>query len=99
MTVAYNTGKQRTTGFRPFYLINGREAESTLDTMFLFCPDDVDGDYIAKVIAKVEESRQLARTQTLKAKIKTVYVMTQNTEQYFMLREISCVFIHQSKKS
>ncbi|GFV32556.1 transposon Tf2-6 polyprotein [Trichonephila clavipes] len=37
VTFAYNTAKQETTGFTPFYLLHGREAETTLDTMLPFC--------------------------------------------------------------
>ncbi|GFX24649.1 transposon Tf2-9 polyprotein [Trichonephila clavipes] len=36
VTFAYNTAKQETTGFTPFYLLHGREAETTLDTMLPF---------------------------------------------------------------
>lgn len=32
VTFAYNTSKQESTGFTPFYLFYGREAEKTLDT-------------------------------------------------------------------
>ncbi|GFX29904.1 hypothetical protein TNCV_4750321 [Trichonephila clavipes] len=31
VTFAYNTAKQETTGFTPFYLLHGREAETTLE--------------------------------------------------------------------
>ncbi|GBN48124.1 Transposon Ty3-I Gag-Pol polyprotein, partial [Araneus ventricosus] len=44
VTFAYNTAKQETTGSTPFYLLHGREAETTLDTMLPVCPDDVDND-------------------------------------------------------
>lgn len=70
VTFAYNTAKQETTGFTPSYLLHGREAETTLDTMLPFCPNDTDGDYISKIIARAEESRQLARVQTLKSQDK-----------------------------
>ncbi|GFS35035.1 hypothetical protein TNIN_129761, partial [Trichonephila inaurata madagascariensis] len=41
-----------------------------LDTMLPFGPNDVDDDYIGKIIARAEESRQPARVQTLKAQDK-----------------------------
>ncbi|GFU79201.1 transposon Ty3-I Gag-Pol polyprotein [Trichonephila clavipes] len=62
VTFAYNTAKQETTGFTPFYLLHGREAETTLDTMLPFCPNDFDDNNITKIAARAEESRQLART-------------------------------------
>ncbi|GFW11499.1 retrovirus-related Pol polyprotein from transposon 412 [Trichonephila clavipes] len=63
VTFAYNTAKQETTGFTPFYLLHGREAETTLDTMLPFCPNDFDDNNITKIAARAEESRQLLRAQ------------------------------------
>ncbi|GFX86538.1 retrovirus-related Pol polyprotein from transposon 412 [Trichonephila clavipes] len=55
VTFAYNTAKQETTGFTPFYLLHGREAETTLDTMLPFCPNDFDDNNITKIAARAEE--------------------------------------------
>ncbi|GFW20908.1 retrovirus-related Pol polyprotein from transposon 412 [Trichonephila clavipes] len=70
VTFAYNTAKQETTGFTQFYFLHGREAETTLDTMLPFCPNDFDDNNITKIAARAEESRQLARVQTLRAQDK-----------------------------
>ncbi|GFW85439.1 hypothetical protein TNCV_144841 [Trichonephila clavipes] len=70
VTFTYNTAKQETTGFMPFYLLHGREAETTLDTMLPFCPNDFDDNNITKIAARAEESRQLARVHTLRAQDK-----------------------------
>ncbi|GFS77821.1 transposon Tf2-11 polyprotein [Trichonephila clavipes] len=70
VTFAYNTAKQETTGFTPFYLLYGREAETTLNTMLPFCPNDFDDNNITKIAARAEESRQLARVHTLRAQDK-----------------------------
>ncbi|GFS68723.1 transposon Tf2-6 polyprotein [Trichonephila clavipes] len=70
VTFAYNTAKQETTGFTPFYLLHGREAETTLDTMLPFCPNDFVDNNITKIAARAEESRQLARVHTLRAQDK-----------------------------
>ncbi|GFV66162.1 retrovirus-related Pol polyprotein from transposon 17.6 [Trichonephila clavipes] len=70
VTFAYNTAKQETTGFTPFYLLHGREAETTLDTILPFCPNDFDDNNITKIAARAEESRQLARVHTLRAQDK-----------------------------
>ncbi|GFX88042.1 transposon Tf2-6 polyprotein [Trichonephila clavipes] len=70
VTFAYNTAKQETTGFTPFYLLHDREAETTLDTMLPFCPNDFDDNNIIKIAARAEESRQLARVHTLRAQDK-----------------------------
>ncbi|GFX96043.1 hypothetical protein TNCV_2289331 [Trichonephila clavipes] len=70
VTFAYNTAKQETTGFTPFYLLHGRETETTLDTMLPFCPNDFYDNNITKIAARAEESRQLARVHTLRAQDK-----------------------------
>ncbi|GFW69968.1 transposon Ty3-I Gag-Pol polyprotein [Trichonephila clavipes] len=45
------------------------EAETTLDTMLPFCPNDFDDNNITKIAARAEESRQL-RVRTLRAQDK-----------------------------
>ncbi|GFU62997.1 transposon Ty3-I Gag-Pol polyprotein [Trichonephila clavipes] len=70
VTYAYNTAKQETTGFTPFYYLYGREAETTLDTMLPFCPNDFDDNNITKIAAGAEESRPLAPVHTLRAQDK-----------------------------
>ncbi|XP_055944510.1 uncharacterized protein LOC129975469 [Argiope bruennichi] len=72
VTFAYNTAKQDTTGFTPFYLLHGREAETPLGTMFPLCPHEFsqEDDYVSHLINKAEESRQLARARTVEAQKK-----------------------------
>ncbi|UYV60240.1 hypothetical protein LAZ67_1000522 [Cordylochernes scorpioides] len=70
VTFAYNTAKQDTTGFTPFKLIHGREAETTVDTLFPNPHEDPQEDYSQKIASRVEETRQLARLETLKAQEK-----------------------------
>lgn len=61
-TFIYNTVKQVKTGFPPF-LLHGQVAETTLNMIFPFCPDNADDVYIAKTITIVEESRQNSHAQ------------------------------------
>ncbi|UYV70147.1 hypothetical protein LAZ67_7001968, partial [Cordylochernes scorpioides] len=70
VTFAYNTAKQDTTGFTPFKLIHGREVETTVDTLFPNPHEDLQEDYSQKIASRVEETRQLARLETLKAQEK-----------------------------
>ncbi|GBN27531.1 Transposon Ty3-I Gag-Pol polyprotein [Araneus ventricosus] len=67
VTFAYNTAKQETTGFTPFYLLHGREAETTLDTLFPYSIHDSENEYVRRLVTQAEESRQLARIRTLEA--------------------------------
>ncbi|GFY50676.1 transposon Ty3-I Gag-Pol polyprotein [Trichonephila inaurata madagascariensis] len=69
VTFAYNTAKQEITGYTPFYLLHGREAETTLDTVFPYIADGSENDYVSRLITRAEEFRQLARIRTLEAQL------------------------------
>ncbi|UYV71998.1 K02A2.6-like [Cordylochernes scorpioides] len=59
VTFAYNTAKQKSTGFTPFFLVHGREAETPLDVLFpKLLPED--DDFIQTLGARAEEARKLA---------------------------------------
>ncbi|GFY46521.1 transposon Ty3-I Gag-Pol polyprotein [Trichonephila inaurata madagascariensis] len=70
VTFAYNTARQDTTGFTPFFLTFGREAETTLDAMFQGPIEYTAPDFVAQLVTQAEESRQLARIRTLEAQEK-----------------------------
>ncbi|UYV72938.1 hypothetical protein LAZ67_10001233, partial [Cordylochernes scorpioides] len=61
VTFAYNTAKQETTGFSPFFLVHGREAETTLDSLLPYHDNDDVGDYVQHLITTAEEARHLAQ--------------------------------------
>ncbi|UYV64788.1 K02A2.6-like [Cordylochernes scorpioides] len=61
VTFAYNTAKQETTGFSPFFLVHGREAETTLDSLLPYHDNDDLGDYVQHLITTAEEARNLAQ--------------------------------------
>ncbi|UYV84587.1 hypothetical protein LAZ67_X002728, partial [Cordylochernes scorpioides] len=66
VTFAYNTAKQESTGFTPFFLVHGREAEPPLDVLFpKLLPED--DDFIQTLGARAEEARKLARIHSMKA--------------------------------
>lgn len=67
VTFAYNTAKQESTGFSPFLLVHGREAETTLDTLFPCEPNDFGDEYVQLIATQAEEVRQLARIHILKS--------------------------------
>ncbi|GFU84686.1 retrovirus-related Pol polyprotein from transposon 17.6 [Trichonephila clavipes] len=75
--------------FTPFYLLHGREAETTLDTMLPFCPNDFDDNNITKIAARAEESRQLARVHTLRAQDKDR--RRYDSKHQMVLRRLSAV--------
>ncbi|GFY59401.1 LAM_G_DOMAIN domain-containing protein [Trichonephila inaurata madagascariensis] len=70
VTFAYNTARQDTTGFTPFFLTFGREAETTLDAMFQEPNEYTAPDLVARLVTQAEESRQLALIRTLEAQEK-----------------------------
>ncbi|UYV80091.1 hypothetical protein LAZ67_18001653, partial [Cordylochernes scorpioides] len=61
VTFAYNTAKQETTGFSPFFLVHGCEAEITLDSLLPYHDNDNVGDYVQHLITTAEEARHLAQ--------------------------------------
>ncbi|UYV72881.1 hypothetical protein LAZ67_10001063 [Cordylochernes scorpioides] len=67
VTFAYNTAKQGSTGFSPFYLVHGREAETPLDLLFPKFPSEDEDDFIQTLGSRAEEARQLARIHTMRS--------------------------------
>ncbi|UYV70456.1 K02A2.6-like [Cordylochernes scorpioides] len=66
VTFAYNTAKQESTGFTPFFLVHGREAETPLDVLFpKLLPED--DDFIQTLGARAEEARKLARIYSMRS--------------------------------
>lgn len=65
VTYAYNTACQETTKFSPFFLVYGREARTTLDTMMPYRTNEQLEDYSTLVTCRAEEARQLSRHRTL----------------------------------
>ncbi|UYV82719.1 hypothetical protein LAZ67_22000665, partial [Cordylochernes scorpioides] len=66
VTFAYNTAKQESTGFTPFFLVHGREAETPLDVLFpKLLPED--DDFIQTLGARAEEARKLARIHFMRS--------------------------------
>ncbi|UYV64979.1 hypothetical protein LAZ67_3002638, partial [Cordylochernes scorpioides] len=67
VTFAYNTAKQESTGFSPFFLVHGREAETPLDLLFPKFPSEDEDDFIQTLGSRAEEARQLARIHTMRS--------------------------------
>ncbi|GIY67356.1 hypothetical protein CEXT_22901 [Caerostris extrusa] len=58
-----------------------------LDTVFSFCPDEENDDYISKIISRAKESRQLIKLLNRGLKTKTIDGIQLNIEGYPMLLE------------
>ncbi|UYV71905.1 hypothetical protein LAZ67_9001013 [Cordylochernes scorpioides] len=67
ITFAYNTAKQESTGFTPFFLIHGWEAETTLDAIFPYSSSPEGEEFIQNLGTRAEEARQIARHHIFKA--------------------------------
>ncbi|UYV80576.1 K02A2.6-like, partial [Cordylochernes scorpioides] len=67
ITFAYNTARQESTGFTPFFLVHGREAETTLDTIFPYSSASEGEEFIQLVASRAEEGRQIARHHIFRA--------------------------------
>ncbi|UYV68492.1 MAN2B1 [Cordylochernes scorpioides] len=84
VTFAYNTAKQETTGFSPFYLVHGRDVETPLDTILTYREEANLEDYVESLVTNAEDARQLARSNILKAqeKDKSRYEKSHRPVQY-----------------
>ncbi|UYV69523.1 hypothetical protein LAZ67_6003897 [Cordylochernes scorpioides] len=94
-TFAYNTAKQDTTGFTPFKLIHGREAETTVDTLFQNLHEDLQEEYSQKIASRDDETRQLARLENLKAREKDMAIYDSKLRQWItkVVGELVWIFI------
>ncbi|UYV66747.1 hypothetical protein LAZ67_4002754 [Cordylochernes scorpioides] len=67
ITFAYNTARQESIGFTPFFLVHGREAKTTLDTIFPYSSASEGEEFIQLVASRAEEARQIDRHHIFKA--------------------------------
>lgn len=65
ITFAYNTSIQATTNFSPFFLLFGREASVTLDTILPYRSDATENQTLSEMASYAEECRQIARLRTI----------------------------------
>ncbi|XP_035219651.1 uncharacterized protein LOC118192743 [Stegodyphus dumicola] len=68
VTYAYNSAKQDTTGFSPFFLIYSRDIQIPLDIIFPYSIEDSEDSYAQHLITRAEEARQLAKLHIFKAR-------------------------------
>lgn len=64
VTYAYNTARQATTGYSPYFLLYARDPFAALDTVLSQTDDAVLDPYLEDVLYRAEEARQLARLRT-----------------------------------
>ncbi|GBO08342.1 hypothetical protein AVEN_31453-1 [Araneus ventricosus] len=64
---AYNSEKQDTTGFSPFFLVLGRDIETPLDAILPHDTENHADNYVQQLITRAEEARQLAKLHILDA--------------------------------
>lgn len=67
ITFAYDTARQATTGFSPFYLLFARQPATTLDTVLPFVPDSPMSSYPSEVAGRADDARRVARLTTLQS--------------------------------
>lgn len=66
VTYAYNTARQTTTGFSPYYLLYAHDPLTTLDTVLPYVHTPLD-PFASEIICRAEDARRLARLQTLQS--------------------------------
>ncbi|GBL65279.1 Transposon Ty3-G Gag-Pol polyprotein, partial [Araneus ventricosus] len=65
VTFAYNSAKQDTTGFSPFFLVHGRDIVTPLDVILPHDTENHADNYVQQLITRAEEARQLAKLHIL----------------------------------
>ncbi|GBM50825.1 Retrovirus-related Pol polyprotein from transposon 412 [Araneus ventricosus] len=65
VTFAYNSAKQDTTRFSPFFLVHGRDIEIPLDVILSYDTENHDDNYVQQLITRAEEARHLAKLHIL----------------------------------
>ncbi|UYV72138.1 hypothetical protein LAZ67_9001944 [Cordylochernes scorpioides] len=93
VTFAYNTAKQEATGYTPFFLVHGREAETYIDAVLPYLPDEISDDYVGELVTRAEEARQLSRSRLLQSQAKDRRLYDQkHTPVYYQKDDLVWVF-------
>ncbi|UYV66666.1 K02A2.6-like [Cordylochernes scorpioides] len=93
VTFAYNTAKQEATGYTPFFLVHAREAETYIDAVLPYLPDEISDDYVGELVTRAEEARQLSRSRLLQSQAKDRRLHDQkHTPVYYQKDDLVWVF-------
>ncbi|UYV60360.1 K02A2.6-like [Cordylochernes scorpioides] len=93
VTFAYNTAKQEATGHTPFFLVHVREAETYIDAVLPYLPDETSDDYVGELVTRAEEARQLSRSRLLQSQAKDRRLYDQkHTPVYYQKDDLVWVF-------
>ncbi|UYV66976.1 hypothetical protein LAZ67_4003508, partial [Cordylochernes scorpioides] len=93
VTFAYNTAKQEATGYTPFFLVHAREAETYIDAVLPYLPDEISDDYVGELVTRAEEARQLSRSRLLQSQAKDRRLYDQkHTPVYYQKDDLVWVF-------
>ncbi|UYV76936.1 K02A2.6-like, partial [Cordylochernes scorpioides] len=77
----------------PFFLVHAREAETYIDAVLPYLPDEISDDYVGELVTRAEEARQLSRSCLLQsqAKYRRLYVQ-KHTPVYYQKDDHVWVF-------
>ncbi|UYV64980.1 hypothetical protein LAZ67_3002639 [Cordylochernes scorpioides] len=93
VTFAYNTAKQEATGYTPFFFVHAREAETYIDAILPYLPDEIFDDYVGELVTRAEEARQLSRSRLLQSQTKDRRLYDQkHTPVYYQKDDLVWVF-------
>ncbi|GBM45531.1 hypothetical protein AVEN_210255-1 [Araneus ventricosus] len=81
VTFAYNSAKQNTTGFSPFFLVHGRDIYSPLDVILPHDTENHADNYVQQLITRAEEARQLRNYTSWTLKQRISDDITRGTDQ------------------
>ncbi|UYV78935.1 hypothetical protein LAZ67_17000317, partial [Cordylochernes scorpioides] len=93
VTFAYNTAKQEATGYTPFFLVHAREAETYIDAVLPYLPDEISDDYVGELVTRAEKARQLSRSRLIQSQAKDRRLYDQkHTPVYYQKDDLVWVF-------
>ncbi|UYV65317.1 K02A2.6-like [Cordylochernes scorpioides] len=93
LTFAYNTAKQEVTGYTPFFLVHACEAETYIDAVLPYLPDEISDDYVGELVTRAEEARQLSRSRLLQSQAKDRRLYDQkHTPVYYQKDDLVWIF-------
>ncbi|UYV60464.1 PDSS1 [Cordylochernes scorpioides] len=81
------------TGYTPFFLVHARLAETYIDAVLPYLPDDISDDYFGELVIRAEEARKLSRSRLLQSQAKDRRLYDQkHTPVYYQKDAIVWVF-------
>ncbi|UYV75828.1 hypothetical protein LAZ67_13001456 [Cordylochernes scorpioides] len=86
-------GQLEATGYTPFFLVHALEAETYIDALLPYLPDEISDDYVGELVTRAEEAHQLSPSRLLQSQAKDRRLYDQkHTPVYYQKDDLMWVF-------